>query len=155
MNNRDLIAKFYDSFTNGDADGMAACYSDDVLFEDPAFGELTGDRARGMWKMLLSRGDTKPEIQYYDIDVDGDSGSVKWVAKYAYGPQKRAVVNEIAASFRFADGKIVDHRDHFDLWKWTRQAMGISGMLLGWTDFMKSKIQAKTNSMLTAYLDQQ
>ena len=47
---------------------MASCYSDDVLFEDPAFGRLKGDHAKAMWYMLLSR-DSKPEITFEIIEV--------------------------------------------------------------------------------------
>lgn len=33
-----LITRFYQAFQRLDAEAMVACYSDDVLFSDPAFG---------------------------------------------------------------------------------------------------------------------
>ena len=51
----DLIDRFYTAFANQDAETMASCYSDDIVFEDPAFGELHGDDARDMWRMLCGR----------------------------------------------------------------------------------------------------
>ena len=48
----ELITKFYESFTNLDAEGMASCYHPEIVFEDPAFGKLEGSRAANMWRML-------------------------------------------------------------------------------------------------------
>jgi hypothetical protein len=36
----------------------------DVVFTDPAFGTLKGDRASAMWRMLLSRKETNPTITF-------------------------------------------------------------------------------------------
>jgi hypothetical protein len=32
------------------------------------------------------------------------------------------------------------HTDDFDIWKWSKQALGIPGHLLGWTGYMQKKI---------------
>ena len=37
-----LITEFYSAFQRLDAEAMAACYTADVVFSDPAFGELRG-----------------------------------------------------------------------------------------------------------------
>jgi hypothetical protein len=37
-----LITRFYQAFQRLDAEAMSACYTDDVVFSDPAFGELRG-----------------------------------------------------------------------------------------------------------------
>jgi hypothetical protein len=29
------------------------------------------------------------------------------------------------------EGLIIEHRDHFELWRWSRQALGLKGLLLG------------------------
>jgi len=57
----------------------------------------------------------------------------------------------VQASFQFKDDKIIQHKDHFDLWKWTQQALGPAGYLLGWSSFMKNKIQKSTNKMVDDY----
>lgn len=48
---------------------------------------------------------------------------------------------------RFKDAQIIEHTDEFDLYKWSRQAFGVQGLLLSWSGFMKNKIrhQALTN----------
>lgn len=152
MHNEAVIKQFYQSFSDGNADGMIACYHDDIVFTDPAFGTLEGEKAKAMWQMLLSRGDSKPEIQFSNVSADDKYGKADWVAKYNYGPQKRKVVNTITARFAFKDGKIIKHTDDFDLWKWSQQALGVSGYLLGWSSFMKNQIQKKTNGLLGKFM---
>ena len=50
-----LITQFYQAFQRLDAEAMSACYTDDVVFSDPAFGELRGRDAGDMWRMLTTR----------------------------------------------------------------------------------------------------
>lgn len=47
-----VIQIFYDAFTKLDANTMTSYYHDAVIFEDPAFGVLKGERANAMWQML-------------------------------------------------------------------------------------------------------
>lgn len=141
MTNHQLIEKFYTAFQNGDAETMASCYSGDAVFEDPAFGILKNGEVRDMWRMLIERSKGNLEITFSDIKTDGDSGSAKWEAKYPFSKTGRKVHNKIDAQFKFKDGKIIDHRDKFDVWKWAGMALGLPGKLLGWTPFMQNKIQ--------------
>jgi ketosteroid isomerase-like protein len=151
LSNHELIEKFYSSFSAGDAEGMAGCYSDDIHFNDPAFGDLHGKDAMNMWRMLLrnSKGDLK--ITFSDVRADEKSGSANWIAVYTFSKTGRKVINKITANFEFQDGKIIRHSDHFDLWKWSRQALGLTGYLLGWSAFMKKKINSQTKSLLEKY----
>ncbi|SFC30048.1 Ketosteroid isomerase-related protein [Algibacter lectus] len=153
MDNKEIIEKFYTSFSNGNFEGMLECYHKDVVFEDAVFGRLEGESAFKMWEMLLSqkKGDTK--ISFNNIEANAETGKANWVAEYFYGEKKRKVINEVSTAFKFKDGKIIEHFDTFDLWKWTKQAMGTPGYLLGWTSYMKSKIQQTTNKRLDAFMN--
>ncbi len=151
MTHEALITQFYESFKKKDAEGMVACYHPEIQFQDPAFGKLNGADAGNMWRMLLSRGDNKLEMEFNNVKASGNSGAADWKATYLYGPDKRKVINRIHANFEFKDGKIIKHVDEFDLWKWTRQALGWKGYLLGWTPFMRSKIHQQTNSLLRKF----
>ncbi len=153
MSNEALIIHFYQSFSEANADGMAACYHEDIVFTDPAFGTLEGDKAKAMWRMLLSRSESKPEIKFCQVAADEKFGKANWIANYNYGSNKRKVENHVAATFHFKDGKIIKHTDHFDLYAWSKQALGVSGYLLGWSDFMKNKIQKTTNGLLKQFME--
>ncbi len=152
MTSRELLEQFYGSFQRHDHEGMTSCYADDVVFSDPAFGRLEGERAKAMWQMLIERGGSGLQIQYEILTADSDGGQVRWVADYTYGPKKRPVQNHVTAHITCKDGKIIEHHDHFDLWRWSRQALGLPGLLLGWSPFIKNKIQSTTHATLNKYL---
>lgn len=139
MTNADIINKFYSSFATRDAEGMVSCYADDIRFEDPAFGPLQGNDAKNMWRMLLKATDVK--VEWSNVQATGNTGSANWVATYTFSKTGRQVVNQVAASFVFEHGKITKHTDVFDSWKWSRQALGLPGLLLGWSPFLKNSIR--------------
>jgi ketosteroid isomerase-like protein len=152
INNNDVIKKFYTGFANGNVSEMTDCYHDNIRFKDPVFGELKGTEAKAMWEMLLSRRTDSTKISFENIHSTQDEGSADWKAVYLYGKSKRKVINNIQAHFKFKDGKIIEHIDTFDLWKWTQQALGISGYILGWTPFMKNKIRKTVLQQLNSFI---
>lgn len=151
MENEQLIRQFYESFARGDADAMTACYADEIEFSDPAFGRLKGADAKNMWKMLVERGKGDIKIEYKNVAADGAKGSADWTADYLFSKTGRKVFNRIHAEFEFKDGRIVRHDDTFDIWKWSRQALGLSGFLLGWSSFLRNKIRQNARESLRAY----
>jgi hypothetical protein len=60
------------------------------------------------------------------------------------------VINIIQAHFHFQDGLIIKHTDDFDVWKWSKQALGIKEFYL-LTGYMQKKIHEKAISSLTRY----
>ena len=145
-----LITQFYSAFQRLDAEAMAACYTDDVLFSDPAFGELRGRDAGDMWRMLTTRAKDF-SLVFDQVRSDDTGGSAHWVATYLFSATGNTVVNDIQARFVFRDGKICEHHDHFDLWRWARQALGATGLLLGWTPLVKNAVRAQANKGLKVF----
>ena len=107
---------------------MAACYAPDAHFWDPVFQDLHGAEPGQMWRMLTGRApDLRVELAEHSSD--GESGTAHWIAHYTFSQTGRKVVNDVHATFRFANGLIADHRDEFDFTKWARQAIGLPGLL--------------------------
>jgi ketosteroid isomerase-like protein len=152
--NEALIARFYVAFQSRDARTMAACYHPEIAFSDPAFPDLRGREAGAMWAMLCSRA-TDLEITYSDVHADDSSGRAHWEARYAFGPGRRRVHNVIDAAFQFRDGLIVRHIDRFGFWRWARQALGPAGVALGWTPFLRARVQAEGRRGLDSWLRKQ
>lgn len=148
--NAELIQRFYDAFQRRDAIAMVACYADDVVFSDPVFGELRGEAARDMWRMLVQRAQAF-SLTFADVDANDQTGRAQWIARYLFSQTGRTVENRIEARFAFRDGRIVQHRDSFDLRRWARQALGPKGALLGWTPFVQRAIRAQARRSLDAY----
>lgn len=148
--NAELIETFYTAFARGDAEAMAACYHDRVHFSDPVFTDLNGEQARNMWRMLCGRAKDL-EIAFSGVSADETAGRAHWEARYTFGPTGRKVHNRIDATFRFEDGSIIDHRDYFPLWKWTRMALGPIGLLLGWSPVVQNKVRSQAASGLEEF----
>lgn len=149
--NQQIIEEFYAGFANHNAETMVSCYHPDIVFHDPAFGTLRGKDASDMWHMLIEKSKGNLEIEFSDVAANETTGSAQWTAIYLFSKTNRKVVNQIHATFAFKDGLIVRHTDHFDLWKWSRQALGVTGFLLGWTGFMQGKIRQQALQSLHAY----
>jgi ketosteroid isomerase-like protein len=149
----DLVTRFYSNLEAGNGDAMADCYADNIVFEDPAFGELHGQDAGDMWRMLASRG-TDLAVDFRIIEAGATAARVNWIATYTFSTG-RHVRNDIMATMRIEDGKIVDHRDVFDLWKWSGQALGLPGKLLGWSPPMKAKVRSGALEGLAKFQKQQ
>ncbi|VEF08979.1 ketosteroid isomerase-like protein [Pseudomonas fluorescens] len=148
--NSAVITRFYEAFQRLDAEAMAACYTDDVVFSDPAFGELRGRDAGDMWRMLTTRAKDF-SLTFDNVRTDERSGGAHWVATYLFSQTGNVVINDIQAHFVFRDGKICEHRDHFDLWRWSRQALGFKGLLLGWTPLVRNAVRAQARKGLKAF----
>lgn len=79
-------------------------------------------------------------------------GSCNWIATYTFSQTGRKVENKAKALFTFRDGKIIEHQDDFSLWRWSRQALGIPGILLGWTLFLQNKIRRQARRSLEKFM---
>ncbi|WP_264564295.1 nuclear transport factor 2 family protein [Flavobacterium sp. N3904] len=149
--NEQLIHKFYTAFANADAKTMCECYHTNIQFEDPAFGILKGNDVCKMWKMLIEKSRGNLKIEFSQIKADTYAGSAQWIATYNFSKTNRKVINVIQAQFQFQDDLIIKHSDYFDIWKWSKQAFGIKGLLFGWTGFMQKKIQEQALLSLKNY----
>jgi len=145
-----LIEKFYTAFQNKDAEIMISCYHDDIIFCDPAFGEINGDDAKAMWRMLC-RNASDLKVEFSDINASLKKGSAHWEAWYTFSKTGRRVHNVVSAEFDFKDSKIIKHIDSFNLHKWATQAFGLKGRLLGGTNFFKNKLNQQTNKALKQF----
>ncbi len=151
--NTEVIDKFYTAFQQLDYQMMNSCYSDDIVFNDPAFGLLRGEEVKSMWEMLCKNA-RDFSLTFSNIQLlDDEYATCNWVATYTFSKTGRRVVNNIKAFMRLKDGKIIEHSDGFKLSKWSAQALGMPGILFGWTGFMKRKIQKNARKNLVAFIE--
>ena len=152
--NEQLISSFYTAFQNLDHKKMNACYSDDIVFFDPAFGLLKGDEAKAMWEMLCKNARDFSLVFGNIAALDHEYYTCDWVATYTFSKTGRRVVNKIKAHMMIADGKIIEHSDGFSLHKWSMMALGFSGWLLGWNSFFQNKIKRQARKNLEKFIAQ-
>ena len=152
--NEAIIKQFYTAFARLDYAAMRGCYSDDPVFNDPVFGLLQGPEVGAMWEMLC-RNAKDFSLRFSDIQLlDEEYATCRWVAEYTFSKTGRRVTNNIKAHMRIQEGKITEHTDQFEFWKWSRQALGITGALLGWTNFLQNKVRRNARRGLEKFMEQ-
>lgn len=142
-----VLVRFYTAFTQRDWSTMGACYAEDARFSDPVFPDLDAAGVRAMWRMLLTSG-TDLRVTFKVLDETPLRAVCAWEAFYTFSKTGRKVHNVIRSEFGLRDGLILRQRDHFDLWRWSRQALGASGWLLGWSSIVRNKVQATAAASL-------
>ena len=150
-NNKKLIDQFYSAFQQMNYTEMQKAYHPDAQFTDPVFGVLNCQEVRAMWEMLLTRGkDLK--VTFNNVHATSTTGSCRWEAWYTFSKTGRHVHNIIQSSFDFKDGKSFRQVDSFDLWRWSRHALGLSGILLGWSPMVQNKVRAGARESLKKFI---
>ena len=48
-------------------------------------------------------------------------------------------------------GLVRRHPDRFDLWRWSRMALGMPGVLLGWSPLIRNKVRKQAADGLAAF----
>jgi hypothetical protein len=106
-----------------------------------------------MWEMLCKNAKDF-SLTFSNIQLlDEEYATCNWTATYTFSKTGRRVINYIKAFMKLKDGKIIEHSDGFKLSKWAAQALGFKGVLLGWTGFMKRKIQQNARKSLIAFIE--
>jgi ketosteroid isomerase-like protein len=149
--NQQLVTTFYSAFQQLDYKTMQQCYHEDAVFFDPVFEDLNATEVKDMWEMLCKQAKNF-SLQFSDVKADDDYGTCKWVAGYTFSKSGKRVVNHVSAYFKFQDQKIIEHTDDFDLWKWSRQALGLPGWILGWSAILQKKIRTNAQDHLSSYM---
>lgn len=149
--NEQLISKFYSAFQVRGYLTMQSFYHPNATFYDPVFENLNADQVKAMWQMLTTTA-KDIEIKCSKISADDHKGTCQWDAWYTFTATGKQVHNVIQASFEFKDGKIIKHHDQFDLYRWSRMAFGVTGVLLGWTPLLKNKIRKTAQGRLAKFM---
>jgi SnoaL-like domain len=145
-----VAQRFYDAFMVRDWYTMGLLYAEHATFSDPVFPLLNAKATRLMWRMLLSRA----EDLGLEVDILEDSPSrarVNWIAHYTFTATGRPVSNRISTEMQINLGKIVRQVDTFSMWRWSQQALGAKGLLLGWTPLVRNKVQQTAAASLTDF----
>ena len=154
--NAELLKKFFSAFAVLDAETMASCYHENAVFMDPVFTLDGKKEVVGMWTMLCTavkeKGRDVWQLDFTDVAADDAQGKAHWEPRYRFSATGRMVHNIVDGKFSFKDGLIIAHHDYFDFWRWSKQALGTSGVILGWSSFLRKKARAKAAANLAAFM---
>jgi len=146
-----LIETFYRAFQQKDFKTMGNCYHEDAFFRDEAF-ELHGKEVAAMWHMLCERGTDL--TMTFSVQEHQGKVTAHWEPRYSFSQTGRPVHNIVDAQFEFKDGKIIRHIDQFGFWRWSRQSLGLPGLLLGWSGFLRNKVRTMADTNLKKFMAQ-
>jgi hypothetical protein len=150
---RATVERLYAAFAKLDSDSMAACYAPDAVFDDEAFSLKGRAQIGAMWTMLCDAVKTKGR-DVWKLEVSQvTERSAHWEPTYNFSATGRMVHNIIDAEFEFdSAGLITRQRDRFDFWRWSRQALGAPGLLLGWSPLLRNKVRAQAAKNLERFI---
>lgn len=84
---------------------------------------------------------------------------VQYTATYTvrYLFSGRPVTNIINATFTISptSNLIVSQVDAFPFWAWARQALGVPGLLLGWTGYLQGQVQQTAGARLDKFISRE
>ena len=149
--NEKLLHSFYGHLERLDPVGMCRCYQREIVYSDPIFGTLKSWEAAARWHMLCDSSKTI-DVHLIDVQADEDGGEATWDITYTFADTGRRVHTSIRTEVTFFQGKIIRHKDEFDLWDWARQAYGLRGRLLGWSHRFQRKLQKTARRRLRYYV---
>ena len=147
MNSKEIAIKFYDAFSAANIDVLKQLYDKKLIFNDNIFVNLDYNETISMWSSLLV-GNKNMSIKYEIKKYSEKYVEVEWIADYLFTSTNRNIKNIILAKMEIDQGKIINHTDNFDFYKWSQMAFGITGVLIGWTSFFKNKVRTEAYNKL-------
>lgn len=89
MSTESFVRAWLDTYTRGDLDQAMACYTEDVVFEDPIFGERVAgrDRLRTAFAQFFFTGVTR--LAFHRWTGDDHGGAAEWIWTADWGPDRR------------------------------------------------------------------
>lgn len=140
-----VVNRFFESYQRSDWQSMARCYHDKASFSDPIYPDLREENIVYLWFSRLSKHQSI-DLQYRVVFADERKAQVEWTAISPFNG--KAVKIEGLSTFALWDETIVRHVDEFSFVKWSRQAQGLKGWLLGGSRFYQARVQRSARSQL-------
>ena len=148
--NEATIHRFFTAYQNKEYTTMQNCYSKDAVYNSPIYGLINAEHVKAMWEMICKTNEEE-SLHFEKIELlDHEYTTCDWSLAYYY--TNRRINNKIKSYLRLENGLIIEHTDAFDLYKWSRMAFGLTGLLIGWSKFFQKKIQKSTRNKLSEFI---
>ncbi len=149
-NQLELVKDYYQALNNGDYKKLSKLYHKKASYNDPIFS-FQGKEILALWYTS-----TRPEMNMkaviHAIEEEKDVVKTEWTVSYTIPTlKKRISLNEIGV-FRFEENKIIAHSDDYSFYDWCKQAFGLIGVVFGWSNWLKQKVQRQARKSVLANL---
>ena len=125
--------------------------AENIIFEDPAFGILKGEKVKMMWQFLTEQAKDF-SLQFEILNISSNKVLSTSTVSYTFSATKQTITNVITTTFTVENDKIVHQVDDFDLKKWSKQAFGNTLGGIGGGFLFKIAFQKKSNAILNDYI---
>lgn len=155
MTNQELVEKFYRCFEYLDGEGMVSCLAEDTIYNDPIYGIIKGEYAAGLWRMRCKNlVDMKIDIIDF-VELDHEYIKCKWNSTFFSRSSAKQISMTMTSFMKINDQKITEHSDAYRLSDWLAKAYGLTGILFGWSGWMKKREQSRYRTMLEKFVQNQ
>lgn len=114
-----------------DVTRAVAAYASEAQIMHPIVGKLTKDQLSGALTVFINR--TKTYELHHEIRLAGPaSAHVAWSIDHVLFVTGRRVRISGVSELVFEGDRIVLHRDYLSVRDWSRQALGLKGLVLSW-----------------------
>lgn len=152
QNNKEFIIRFYAALQTLNYEEMQKAYHPEAQYSDPIFGTLDYMQVKAMWQMLLTRSQDL-QVAFSNVHATQTTGKCRWEAWYTFSKTGRFVHNVVRSTFEFKDGKIYRQRDSFSIWRWSRHALGVVGIFLGWSPWIQDEVKQGARENLKKFIE--
>ncbi len=151
------IVDFYAAFKRLDPAAMQAAYAPEARFSTPLFQLQGAEQIGALWAMLCDAIDRRSldqwRLEVSEVEATAQRGRARWQPHWRIRASGCVVQGVTDAAFSFdSRGRILSHDECFSFWHWSRQALGLRGVLLGWTPLWRDHVGAWARQSLHDYL---
>jgi len=131
-----------------------------VEFDDEAFSLRGKQQVMGMWTMLseATKAKGKDVWRLEHSGIQPAATAARPIGERALPLQRHRPHGAQHHRCRVQlndQGLVVKHRDSFNFWHWSSQALGTPGLLLGWSPMLRNKVRTTAAGNLTKFMQNQ
>jgi hypothetical protein len=145
------IETYFDAFSKGDYRTMRSLCDPKITFNDPVYTSLQGKSVFALHHFMAERR-ICPTITIRSISEKGNRVKVKWTNEYEYATYKTHISIDVRSIFHFEHTSIISQTDQYNLWKWSKMALGFTGTYLGWTPMFRSTLRRSSQQSLATFI---
>ncbi|MGL6316330.1 nuclear transport factor 2 family protein [Vibrio sp. WXL103] len=127
----DSVAAFYQQLDKSNLHTLPNIYHQDVVFEDPAH-RMHGINSLEQYFISMYRSVNSCHFDIHTAEQVGDHGYIRWLMRLSHAKLANGEPIEVEGItyVEFAEGKVIHHRDYFDLGAMLYEKLPVLGRLI-------------------------
>jgi ketosteroid isomerase-like protein len=139
-----LVEQHYKAIQAKDADAILAVYAADCRIDHPLIGRMSKDEFSKAVQAFI-RQTPDYELEFQISHAGAQRVDAEWALTHVFHLTGRTIRLAGATTYFLSANRITRHIDQFDRRAWSRQAMGMTGLVLsfvpGWRSFVERELR--------------